>query len=193
MDNRALLLGAGIGAALTFAFDPAAGRRRRALVRDKVVRSSHVTGRAVGRATADVTNRTRGIIAATRRRVRPGHADDDVTVIERVRAKLGRTCTHPHAIEVEAADGTVTLRGPILEDEVKDVLAEAARVRGVRSVMNALEPHASAAGIPSLQGRARTPGPSLDVLHRRWAPGTKAMVGLTAIAAGGVALAVANR
>jgi len=37
--------------------------------------------------------------------------DDDV-LVERVRAHLGRAVSHPHAVDVGAADGVVTLRGP---------------------------------------------------------------------------------
>lgn len=192
MDNRALLAGAGIGALVAFALDPVSGGRRRALARDKVVRGTHVTTRAMWQVTNDLSNRARGIVAATRGRLREEHVDD-WTLIERVRARLGRACSHPRAIDVQASNGEVTLRGPILAHEVGDVLATIAAVRGVTAMRNELRPHETAEGVPSLQGEGRLAGPNIDILQRRWAPATRALVGVAALAVGGVALAAANR
>lgn len=182
MDNRALLAGVGLGAALAYIFDPAAGGRRRALVRDKAIRGAHLTGRGLDATMCDMTNRARGIVAATRGRLSSEHVDDD-TLIERVRAKLGRACSHPRAIDVLASDGEVTLRGPILASELDDVLATVGAVRGVSMVTSELEPHESAQGIPSLQGEGRVAGPSIDILQRNWAPATRALVGMGAVVA----------
>jgi hypothetical protein len=118
---------------------------------------------------------------------------DDETLVERVRARLGRACSHPHAIDVYARDGEVTLRGPILAEEVDQVIAAARRVRGVRAVINELTPHRSADGVPSLQGRGRVPGSSLDFFQSRWAPATRALVGATALASGIYAMTQARR
>ena len=130
MHTKDLLAGAGLGAALTFVFDPNLGGRRRALVRDKIVRASHVTRDGFSASSRDLRNRARGVVAATRGRLWRGEVDDEV-LVERVRAKLGRACSHPRAIDVIAKSGDVTLRGPILADEVDDLLALAASVRGV--------------------------------------------------------------
>lgn len=192
MNNGALLTGVGLGAALAYLLDPAAGARRRALVRDKAVRGAKVTGRAVDAAARDLTNRTAGVAAATRGRWSDEQVDDD-RLLERVRAKLGRVCSHPHAIDVETLDGEVTLRGPILASEVDDVLVMTASVRGVQSVVNELEPHESPEGIPSLQGEGRVAGPSLDMLQSNWAPATRALVGACAAATAAMAIAAYAR
>jgi BON domain-containing protein len=192
MDNRALLAGIGLGAALAYLFDPEAGRRRRALARDKAVRSARLAGEALDATARDLGNRTTGVMAATRGRWSDDGVDDSL-LIERVRAKLGRRCSHPHAIDVEVRDGEVTLRGPILADEVDTVMTATASVRGVRSVISELEPHETADGIPSLQGEGRVAGPSLDLLQRNWAPGTRALIGVGAVAAGGILVAYARR
>ena len=182
MDNRALLAGLGVGAALAYVLDPASGGRRRALVRDKLIHGAKLTGRGLDATMCDLTNRASGIVAATRGRLSHEVVDND-TLIERVRAKLGRVCTHPRAVDVIASDGDVTLRGPILANEMNAVLAMVRSVRGVSAVTNELEPHESAEGIPSLQGEGRLAGPSLDVLQRNWAPATRALVSMGAIAA----------
>lgn len=192
MDNRSLLSGLAIGAALALAFDPNQGRRRRALIRDKVVRGTRRTGEALDATARDMTNRARGIAAATRGRVWSEDVDDH-RLLERVRAKLGRVCSHPHAIDVEVHDGEVTLRGPVLADEVRDLLNAAASVRGVGSVINELEPHDSPEGIPSLQGEGQVAGSSFDLLQPNWAPATRALVSAAALAAGGLAIAYSRR
>jgi osmotically-inducible protein OsmY len=192
MDNRALLSGMAIGAALALTFDPDQGRRRRALIRDKMVRGTRVTGEALDATVRDMGNRACGIVAATRSRFITEEADD-TRLLERVRARLGRVCSHPHAIDVEVMDGEVTLRGPALAGEVRDLLNAAASVRGVNSVINELEPHDSPEGVPSLQGEGRVAGSRFDLRQPNWAPGTRALVGAAALAASGIAIAYARR
>jgi hypothetical protein len=114
-------------------------------------------------------------------------------LLERVRAQLGRFVSHPHAIDVEVADGTVTLRGPILADEVDGVVATVLGVRGVRSVTNELEAHDSPLGIPALQGVGSVADSSLDILHSNWAPATHALVTAAGLAATAVCIATYAR
>jgi osmotically-inducible protein OsmY len=192
MNGGKLLAGMGLGVAVAYLLDPSRGRRRRALVTDQVTRATRKTRDAIDATARDMMNRTQGIVAASRRRM--AHEDvDDTVLVERVRAKLGRVCSHPHAIDVDAADGVVTLRGPVLTAEMMDLLAVAAAVRGVRAVTNDLEPHDSAEGVPSLQGAGNLAEPSLDILQRHWAPGTQALVAAAGLAATGVCLAAYAR
>jgi hypothetical protein len=192
MDNRALLAGVGVGAAIAFILDPDRGARRRALVRDKVVHGARTTKEAVNATICDMSNRARGIAAATRARWSNGRVDD-VKLLERVRAKLGRVSSHARAIDVQVTDGEVTLRGPILADELDNVLATTRSVPGVALVISELEPHESAERVPSLQGKGRVAGSRLDILQSNWAPATRALVGVSALAAAGVAVAYARR
>lgn len=192
MDIRSLLSGIAIGAAAAVVFDPSRGGRRRALARDKVVRAGRATGDMLETTVRDLANRTRGFAFETRGWLTE-RAVDDPRLLKRVRARLGRACSHPRAIDVEVSDGQVTLRGPILAVEVQDVLSTVARVRGVRSVLNELEAHDSAEHVPALQGRGRRAGPRLDLLQPNWAPATRALVGAAALAASGLAVAYARR
>lgn len=191
MDTRSLLSGIAIGAVAASLLDPG-GARRRARLRDKAVRATRVTGDAFETTMRDLTNRTRGFAAETRGWIEE-RAVDDARLLERVRARLGRVSAHPRALHVEAQGGQVTLRGPALSSEVQDLMSAAAAVRGVRSVINELEPHDSSAGVPALQGRGRMAGPRLDLLQSRWAPATRALVGAAAVAAGGLAIAYRRR
>jgi hypothetical protein len=192
MDNRSLLSGMAIGAALALAFDPNQGIRRRALIRDKVFRGRRMTGGALDAALRDVGNRARGIAAATRSRFRADDDVDDRRLLARVRARLGRVCSHPQAIDVYVHDGEVTLLGPVMAGEVRNLLTAAASVRGVHSVVNDLEPHDSAEGVPALQGRGRAAGGRLEFRGWHWTPAAGALVGAAALA-GGLAFAYSRR
>jgi BON domain len=176
MHARDLLIGAAAGSALMFMLDPSTGTRRRALARDRMTRATRKTRDGLEAAARDIGNRASGLAATTRGRW-SDEAVDDATVVERVRAKLGRVCSHPRAIDVDARDGRVTLRGQVLFPEMRAVVATALAVRGVGSVDNQLEAYDTAEGVPGLQGEGRTAGRLLNLRPRTWAPGTRAMVG----------------
>jgi hypothetical protein len=178
---------------MLFLLDPQSGRRRRARARDQVVHWSRKSRAAADVVAKDLANRTRGVAAATRRRLQWREVDD-VRLLERVRAKLGRMTNHPRAVEVEVDRGDVILRGPMLADEVDGVIRGTEAVPGVRTVINMLEPHQSAGDIAALQGAGpRLSGPTIDFLQRNWAPGTQALIALTGIAATGLCLALYTR
>ena len=152
MNSRytwAALLGAGAG--LMFLLDPQTGNRRRALLRDKLRRVSRVAGERASAWSEMAADHAQGFVAETRARLRHEEVDDR-TLVERVRAELGRVMTHVSAVNVEARDGHVTLRGDVLENEAESALAAARTTRGVRSVNDALERHARPGNVPSLQG-----------------------------------------
>ncbi len=65
-----LIGGAGVGAALMYLLDPEQGRRRRALVRDQIVKAKNKTADAVGKTSRDLRNRAQGVIAETRSALR---------------------------------------------------------------------------------------------------------------------------
>jgi uncharacterized membrane protein len=176
MKTRSLLAGAGVGAGLTYFLDPGRGARRRARVRDTVTHSAKATRRAIGTVGRDVLHRTYGTAASLRSPFRHDRVDDPV-VIERVRSKLGRLVSHPHAVEVTSIDGIVALRGPILEHEADSLIRAVRRVVGVCDVIDELERHERPGNIPSLQG-GRPPAVSrLDAFQPHWAPTTRVMLG----------------
>jgi hypothetical protein len=191
MDRNALLAGTGLGALLMFIADPNRGARRRAVVRAKAVRGARVSGRVVAATATDLANRTRGVAANVWGNIRREPVDD-ARLVERVRAALGHVCSHPRAIGVEAVDGGITLRGDVLASEAEGVLAAVGSVRGVYEVVDSLEKHASA-DAPSLQGRGRTGEPSLNLVQRGWAPATRTLVGMAAVAAAAFSVAAYAR
>jgi len=80
---------------------------------------------------------------------------------------------HPSAIEVTSSDGSITLRGPILDAEATHAVRCVGRIRGVRNVIDHLERHRTA-DIPSLQGGTR------KIRSEQWPPSKQ----VAALAAG---------
>jgi hypothetical protein len=66
---------------------------------------------------------------------------DDRVLVERVRAALGRVVSNPRAIDVDAENGEVILRGSILQSEVSRLLNRVRRIRGVNAIISELEAH----------------------------------------------------
>jgi uncharacterized membrane protein len=133
-------------------FDPRSGRRRRARARDTFEHAAHTSLRGLDVATRDLRHRAHGFMAQVRGtpRARP---DDDV-LVERIRTKLGRVSSHPHAIEVKCSEGRVAIAGAILAEEAPRLLAAVRAMHGVLEVEDLLERHRSP-DIGALQGAAR--------------------------------------
>jgi hypothetical protein len=150
-SSSSWLLPLALGAAAMYFLDPERGARRRALVRDKALWASRKTRDGVDALGRDFRNRLYGARAEMRGWMESGAVDDGV-LQARVRAALGRVCSHPSAITVLASEGQVTLSGVILSNEHSQVMREVSRVRGVQSVNDLLDPHDVPGTIPALQG-----------------------------------------
>jgi uncharacterized membrane protein len=183
-DRGAALTGLGVGVGLMYFLDPERGRRRRALARDKLAHTLNVTTDAAGTTARDLAHRAAGTAARVRSSLRR-QSVDDVVLIERVRAQLGRVVSHPHAIDVKATDGRVMLSGSVLQAEVNQLLHAVERVDGVREVVNKLEEHKERRNVPALQGGSTPHPPRPDIWQRQWAPATRLLIGATGTAAVG--------
>ena len=182
-----VIAGVAVGSGLMFLLDPAAGRRRRALARDKAGKWSRQTGRAFRTTWVQASGKAQGA-AALVRRVRHGERTDDEAVSRRLRQCIGRHSTHPKAIDVAVNDGVATFSGPILRAELKEVLSCASAVTGVRAVENRLEAHEEPGNIPELQGE-----PHRRPLTRWWEISPALRIGTGAAAAGLAAFFASRR
>lgn len=162
MNIASLLVGAGAGAGLMYLLDPDLGNRRRALMRDQLLKARHLTEDAMDATSRDMRNRARGVVAELRARLIPEDVTDDV-LEERVRARLGQTVRYARSIETSVADGAVTLRGPVLADDVARVVRRVGQVPGVKSVDNRLDVHAEPDGVLGLQGARPSTGEVLEL------------------------------
>ena len=179
-----LLLAAGAGVLVMYLLDPQQGRRRTALARDRLTRLARITSDFADASLRDLGQRSTGLSAELRGLLRPDTTSDEV-LVDRVRSRIGRLTSHPHAVKVAAAAGGVTLSGPVLADEEGQLLQGVRSVRGVRRVENRLDVHRSADGIPALQGGTARPEPRPEFMQENWAPGPRLLM-----LAGGAALAL---
>src|SRR5947207_3922734 len=184
-----------LGAAAMYFLDPDKGRRRRAILRDRSRSAITEMLNLVSVAARDAAHRAQGVRAQAQRQFDHSETPDDLKLIERVRARLGRVVSHPHAIQVGAYSGRVTLSGPILAGEVLELLEAVRSVRDVLEVEDHLHVHARPDSVPSLQGVSRR----AETMQENWPPaqrvaaifggGLLAAYGMTQLGLTGVALA----
>jgi hypothetical protein len=174
-STMSVLAGAALGAGLMYFLDPDRGGRRRALVRDRAASVLHDTTDALGKAGRDLRNRARGAVAEAGSHLKRD-ASPDERLVARVRSRMGRYVSHPHAIEVAAEEGRVRLSGPILQNEVESFLSAIQSVRGIKALENQLEPHETA-DIPALQGGSAPAGEPGEFEQYNWAPSMRLLAG----------------
>lgn len=183
------LAGAAIGAAAMYLSDPDRGRRRRALIRDKMRSTAIRSGDVIGVASRDIANRAQGVWAKTGSLFsRRGRMTDDQHLIERVRSRVGRAVSHPHAIKVHAQDGCIILSGPVFAHEKSQLLEAVRMAPGVHSIDDALQVHEHRNGVPALQGEGRPRQLRTSILQSNWPPAWRAVaaVGGGALGAYGI-------
>jgi hypothetical protein len=138
------VLAAAAGAAIAYLADPAMGRSRRtqlaqqagAAIRRPARRAAHT----IDVQRQQVANRATGLAHEMTSRDQPPPSDS--ALIDKIRSEvLGDAPWSGHVINVDAADGAVTLRGQVGDaDEVARLEAAVRRIAGVQSVTNLLHP-----------------------------------------------------
>lgn len=165
------LKGIGIGAGLMYYLDPDMGNRRRALLRDSLVRSFHELSDSVDRLLRDSARRLQGVVAETRGKVFPGDASER-QLVERIRARLGHCVSEPSAIDVHADGNRVVLSGRVAAGEVESLKNEVRAVPGVGEVEDHLVVHEGMGGTGSAAegngSRGRAP-------QLQWSPTTRVL------------------
>ena len=121
------------GALVMYYLDPAAGRRRRVLVRDRAVSTGHGAGRLARATSKHAKDRLRGVAARLRTRWSNEDIDDD-RLEARVRSQLGRLVARPHGVEVHVRDGVVTLGGSAAAEEIAPLVDAVSSMPGVADV-----------------------------------------------------------
>jgi len=171
--------GVGFGAGFMYVFDPDRGKRRRALILDQAVHAANTTSEAMRVVSRDASNRTRGVVASMQSWLSRGSVSDEV-LEERIRSRLGMVARHPGSIEVSVKDGQVTLRGPVLADEVDYLLRRVSRVSGVTNVLSQLDVHQEAGDVPGLQGGPSEPrrGEQFELMQVSWSPTVRFLMGM---------------
>jgi len=124
----------------------------------------------------DLSNRSQGVVAEIRSRVLDGEVSNEV-LEGRVRSKLGFLVRHPSAITTQVSNRRVVLGGPVMSDEVQQLIKGIRAVRGVADVENRLTVHDDPVQVPGLQGDKPKPtGQAWDMMQPRWSPSTRFLV-----------------
>jgi uncharacterized membrane protein len=176
MAARLILGAAAAGAISMYLLDPDHGRRRRAVMRDRLANGVSRLDDATTVASRDLRNRAQGVAHEVRSRFTREEVPDEI-LSERVRSRLGWAVSHPGAIEVSALSGRVTLSGAVLEREYVRLLRAVWAVRGVADVEDRLAVYESPAGISALQGNGRARERRFGPWQLNWPPGVRVIMG----------------
>lgn len=162
-DLLGLLAAAAGAATVMYYFDPDMGRRRRALLRDRLVGTSHDAGRALRGQARYAADHARGVLATGNLdRVSEREPQNDAQLRDRVRSRLGRLVSHPGAIDVQVDGGVVRLSGDVLAKELDGLLTQVRDMVGVSRVINAMTAHDFPDTISGLQGGREARGEDLE-------------------------------
>jgi osmotically-inducible protein OsmY len=142
------------GALAMYYLDPARGRRRRALLRDRMDARRRDIERYAWKNARRASDRVRGITAETRARMVPAPEPvPDGQLAGRVRAEMGRLVSRPGAVDVSVSNGYVRLGGRILAHERHGLVSTVAKINGVNGVEDLMLVYEGPDNIPELQGR----------------------------------------
>lgn len=144
------VMGAACGLVAMFFLDPSRGKGRRALMRDQLISLEKTASRKLNRLIRDLRNRAYGVFS--RYNQLSNGTIDDSTLDSRVRSVFGRVTRHPRSVKTSVSRGVVTISGPILADEVSNLLERIRSVSGVQGIINQLDVYETSKGISSLQG-----------------------------------------
>ncbi len=152
IGGGAFMDGVIVGACLMAVLDPQVGRSRRAWIRQKTRKAIRRTGMRLDGQRKDLVNRTRGLMADTRSRMKGNDHPSDLVLISRIRSSLGHCCSHPGAIDVQACDGRISVWGPVIAEEADTIIKAVESVPGVVQVEDQLQRFSDPRHIPALQG-----------------------------------------
>ena len=131
----------GLGAALTYFFDPEQGRRRRAMTRDRIAAMFRRTARRGERLGRAASAEAHGVAQKVKHlEEEPKPQPDDVTLARKVETEIFRDADVPKGqINVNAENGKIVLRGEVGKPEmIRDLEERARNVQGVQDVENLL-------------------------------------------------------
>ena len=138
---RRLLGLIGLGAALSYFFDPQQGTRRRAMAQDRVTAMFRRYARRGERFGRSATAQAQGMVQRAKHlQEQPKGQPDDVTLARKVETEIFRDAEVPKGqINVNAENGKIVLRGEVGQPEmIRDLEERARSVQGVAEVENLL-------------------------------------------------------
>jgi osmotically-inducible protein OsmY len=138
---RKLLGLIGLGAALTYFFDPQQGRRRRAMAQDRIAAFFRQRARKAGEVGRSASAQAEGMVEKAKHlQEEPKPQPDDATLARKVESEIFRDAEVPKGqININAENGKVVLRGEVDKPEmIRDLEDRTRKVQGVQDVENLL-------------------------------------------------------
>lgn len=152
--------GMAVGALAMYIADPSEGRRRRALLQDKMTHYSHRTQKMVGSTVRDARNRLTGLQAEASKMISGRQAKplDNHVLEARVRSRIARALPELDEIDVSADHGIVTLSGNIHADDEDQLIELVEGIPGVEGVRHGMQSYVEEArGMVSSLFSGRSP------------------------------------
>lgn len=136
----AFVAGTGAGAAAGFLLDPAEGRRRRHMLRDRMAAKLRRGSREAGKQARNVAGKAQGVVAGATPPGRDPSELNDPALEAKVETELFRPPEMPKgSVDVNVEDGVVFLRGEVEDREQMQAVIERARaVEGVSQLESLL-------------------------------------------------------
>ena len=131
----------GLGAALTYFFDPQQGRRRRAMAQDRLAAFFRRRARRAEQLGRGVSAQAEGYVQKAKHlQEEQKPQPDDATLARKVETEIFREADVPKGqINVNAENGKVFLRGEVGQPElIRDLEERTRKVQGVQDVENLL-------------------------------------------------------
>jgi osmotically-inducible protein OsmY len=131
----------GLGAALTYFFDPQQGRRRRAMAQDRLAAFFRQRARRAEQLGRGVSAQAEGYVQKAKHlQEEQKPQPDDATLARKVETEIFRDADVPKGqINVNAENGKVFLRGEVGQPElIRDLEERTRKVQGVQAVENLL-------------------------------------------------------
>jgi osmotically-inducible protein OsmY len=142
MNTRLPILTAGLGIAAgalgIYLLDPDQGRRRRAVLRDRLAGMTRRGTRDVGRVTRYAGSTTAATPAKVAHLVREPETPSDVALTDRVESELFRDPRIPKGdLNIDSVGGVVMIRGEVERPElINEIEERVRRISGVLEVRN---------------------------------------------------------
>jgi uncharacterized membrane protein len=168
-----LLWGAILGAGGMYFMDPQNGNRRKARLREQILRLQAKSDNAIEAAVSDLRQRASSVLSDSVERIESATNQSD-QLAERVSARMNYLTPHPGAIRVHHEENKLVLEGDILSEDVRPLLDAISQIPGVQEVDNRLQIHSDPGDIAELQGD----GWRLQRLDQ-WTPTTRFVVGMS--------------
>lgn len=109
-------IGAAIGVAAAYLFDPDRGRSRRAKLADQAAAKAREAGRTAKSKADYQRGVAKGVIHEAAESLRPERSYDDDTLLQKVRSEALGYMPDTSSINVDITDGTVRISGSVSND-----------------------------------------------------------------------------